>query len=890
MKHVALVIFVLVFLTGSLLAGTISGRVSARETDEALAGANVYLKGTTIGTATDENGMFQIEVEVGKYTLICDYVGYGVQEIVIRVSGDVKHDFVLTEYLFAQTIDVIADRARERETPVAFSNVEKDRMEARLGSQDIPLVLNMTPSVYATMSGGGAGDARINVRGFNQRNVAIMINGVPVNDMENGWVYWSNWDGVGDATSSIQVQRGLSAVNLATPSIGGTMNVLTDPTSQVFGVRYKQEYGSGMFLKSTVVAHSGLIANRFAVSGALVRKIGDGVIDKTWTDAWAYYFGATWNINDKNRLEFYALGAPQRHGQNSYMQNIGVYSKDLAKDIDGYDEAALVKYYEAKAGREFNQTWHAVSSSYKGKQYWNGSTQERYDPKFINERENYFHKPLVNLNYYTQISSRIGLSNVLYYSGGTGGGTGTAGSMKWDYSNPTRQVDWDATIANNAASVTGSKGILRNSVNNQWTVGWISKVNVKIMEALKTTFGLDWRTAEIDHFREVRDLLGGAHYINSASQFWTTDAEKQRKLGDKMDYDFTNTVDWFGGFGQAEFSSGPITAYGMAGYSMIKYTHENFFMKDAAGKVLNLESDWISGFQVKGGASFRVTQTIDVYGNLGYVSKVPIFDNVISDVAGALAADPKNEKFIAVEGGANWKGLGGKLAVKGSGYYTIWNDRSNSIPIENIDGSEGIVFLTGMDATHMGVELETAFQPFSLFRIDAALSVGSWEYTDNVTGYYKDYSQTIPDQTKTYYVKDLKVGDAPQTQVMFAGSVFPIKGLMAEVMFRYYMDHYAYFNPFTRTTAADKAQSWKTPAYGLLDFNASYTLPFNLAGVQFQVFAHVFNILDTEYIQDATDMSQYNAYKDNGYTHSADDAEVFLGIPRTFNVGVNVNY
>ena len=72
-------------------------------------------------------------------------------------------------------------------------------MEIRLGSQDIPMILNTTPSVYTTQQGGGAGDARINVRGFNQRNVAVMINGVPQNDMENGWVYWSNWDGVGDA-------------------------------------------------------------------------------------------------------------------------------------------------------------------------------------------------------------------------------------------------------------------------------------------------------------------------------------------------------------------------------------------------------------------------------------------------------------------------------------------------------------------------------------------------------------------------------------------------------------------------------------------------------------------------------------------------------------------
>ncbi len=120
---------------------------------------------------------------------------------------------------------------------------------------------------------------RINIRGFDQRNIAIMINGVPVNDMENGWVYWSNWDGVGDATSSIQIQRGLSAVNLATPSIGGTMNVITDPTAAKFGGKFKQEFGNDAFLKSTLVANSGLIDDTWAVSAVVVKKTGDGLID-----------------------------------------------------------------------------------------------------------------------------------------------------------------------------------------------------------------------------------------------------------------------------------------------------------------------------------------------------------------------------------------------------------------------------------------------------------------------------------------------------------------------------------------------------------------------------------------------------------------------------------
>ena len=86
-----------------------------------------------------------------------------------------------------------------------------------------------------------------------------MINGVPQNDMENGWVYWSNWDGVGDSAASIQVQRGLSAVNLKTPSIGGTMNIITDPTSFEKGGKFKQEAGENGFLKTTFNYNTGLM-------------------------------------------------------------------------------------------------------------------------------------------------------------------------------------------------------------------------------------------------------------------------------------------------------------------------------------------------------------------------------------------------------------------------------------------------------------------------------------------------------------------------------------------------------------------------------------------------------------------------------------------------------
>ncbi len=872
----------------------IMGVVKSAETGEQLIGANVFLKGTTLGAATDANGKYVIEAPAGNYTVVCSYVGFEKKSVDINLTNNMELNFSLKEYQFQLNVTVIADRAKERETPVAFTNVDKKDMEFKLGSRDIPLVLNTTPSVYATQQGGGAGDARINVRGFNQRNVAIMINGVPVNDMENGWVYWSNWDGLGDASNSIQVQRGLSAVNLATPSIGGTMNIITDPSALKQGFKFRQEIGSGNFNKKTLFVNSGLINNKFALSFGGVRKTGQGLVDRTWTDAWAYYLGASYNINDKNRIEFYAIGAPQRHGQNLYKQNAAAYDHAFAKDVLGYSQAALDHYPEK--GRLYNENWNAVSSSYTGKQFWDGTTHLRHSPNFINERENYYHKPLVNLNWYSQFNKKTSLYTTLYYSGGVGGGSGTYGHLVWDYSGPSRVADWDATIAANKANIDTtinkavSKGILRNSVNTQWTIGAISKLYYKVNKYLNTSFGIDWRTAEINHYREVRDLLGGDYYYYSGNEF-DSPSNYYKKLGDKIAYNFTNTVDWLGGYAQAEYTRSRYTLFGMAGYSMVKYTYTNHFKKDAKGGELKATPDANTGYQIKGGASYRMTTTLDIYANAGYVAQVPIFDQVIDDRNATVEKNPKNQTFISFETGANWTGLNGKLNVKGNFYYTLWQNRTKSIQkYDRTLNTDYLIFVQNLEQLHTGVELSTAFQPCRSFRLDGAFSYGYWKTTSNADAAFKYYNNPSANHTDKLYVKDLYIGDAPQTQLALAATFFPIKGLSTQVVFKYYDRFYADWNPETRTDPKDTKQSWLTPSYNLWDLHVNYTLPVHIDNLKFQVFAHVFNLFDAIYVQDAVDNSKYNAYTKNGKDHSADDAEVFLGLPRTFNIGFQIAY
>ena len=101
-------------------------------------------------------------------------------------------------------------------------------IDYKLGTQEFPEILKSTPGTYATKSGGGYGDSQIRLRGFSTENIAIMVNGVPMNDMEGGKVYWSNWAGLSDVTRSMQVQRGLGASKISAPSVGGSINIVTN--------------------------------------------------------------------------------------------------------------------------------------------------------------------------------------------------------------------------------------------------------------------------------------------------------------------------------------------------------------------------------------------------------------------------------------------------------------------------------------------------------------------------------------------------------------------------------------------------------------------------------------------------------------------------------------
>ena len=404
--------------------GSLSGVVKDDQ-GTPLAGANVYLAGTELGSATDAGGKYNIaNVKPGNYTLVISYLGYNTEKFEVNVTGMSNTDATLTpSALEIAALQVTGTIIKDRKTPFPHSSLTSEDLELRTASRDITAVMADAPGVYFTEGKGGAGDSRVYIRGFDQENSATLINGVPVNDMENGRMYWSNWDGMTDIASAIQIQKGLGATNLVAGQLGGTINIVSGAATAKQGLGYKQEFGSDNFLKTTFTANTGLLDGGIALSALVAKKTWDGYVDATWSDAYSYYFAAHKTFgNGKHTLDANVLGAPQQHGQRDEDQIYRESDWEEYAASTGEDKRRLSPHrYGSGWGNLTKEQYESLNDNYIGHR---GSTDWAHDVLFggimhtkqvgdsylINTRTNYYHKPVYSLNWKWNIDKNSSLS------------------------------------------------------------------------------------------------------------------------------------------------------------------------------------------------------------------------------------------------------------------------------------------------------------------------------------------------------------------------------------------------------------------------------------------------------------------------------------------------
>ncbi len=877
---------------------TVSGVVIDGETNQPLLGANVLIKGTSIGASSDIDGKFTLKTSQTQGTLVFSYVSFENKEVPFRISNGKAFVRVVLQP-DAQSLEEVVvtgsalmDIAQERKTPVAVSTIRASEIVEKLGNQEFPELLNRTPSVYATKSGGGYGDSKINLRGFSSQNIAVMVNGMPVNDMETGKVYWSNWSGIADVTSAMQVQRGLGASKLAIASIGGTINIVTKASDMPESGTVSLAIGNDGYNKELVAYNTGKTKSNWSTSLLLSRTSGSMYADGTKFQGYNYYFALGYTPSEKHSFQFMITGAPQWHNQRRYEISIADY---LKYGSDG------------KPNRKYNSQWG----------YHNGEEYALY--------VNAYHKPVAMLNWDWNMDSSSTLNTVVYASLGRGGGAKLDDRNISAYRNQdTGLFDIDRLVQDNAAA-----GLVKNyrvkDVNSHDWYGILSNFNHKLNEHWSFNTGIDARYYKGYHYVVVNDLLGGKYVSDLSNKNLTTARQiyntvdispnynpfnsRLDPLEDRISYSSNGEVYWGGIFGQVEYSSKKLSAFAQWSSSVQGFQRVDDFLKEGTlaltGKpesAMKTTTGYktITGYNLKGGLNYNINEYHNIFFNAGYYSKQPLAAAVYPNHKNFLNPNLQNEKILGLEAGYGLKYNG--LNVGLNVYRTSWKDRyERKDNQKDTDNTRYMVELEGLQEIHQGVEVEANYRINDYVKLNGMFSLGDWYYKGNATArtflsdnneeYTIKSQQALGNTTNqfTTYLDNTKVGETAQLTANLGVTVNPIKNLKFDLNWQYVNDLYAKLdvNTFSNKTSAEKGVL-KLPSYNLFDLGASYK--FNIAEKKtLSLLVNVNNLLDTYYIAE----SSTNIHATNtSVTYKGVDVNnrVFFGYGRTWNVALKYNF
>ena len=887
LQRIAFVLLLMFSGIGLFAQGYVKGIVTDALTNETLAGASVYIKGTTTGATADAKGAFKFESPVGQKTIVVQFVGYIPVEVEVNVKKGQTSDMGTIGLSINQVglneVIILASVAVSRKTPVAMSTLEPKVIEERLGTQEFPEVLKSTPGVYATKQGGGYGDSRINLRGFESSNTAVMINGVPVNDMEWGGVYWSNWAGLADVTRSMQVQRGLGASKVSAPSLGGSINILTNTTDAKRGGTVSYGMANDGYSKIGFSVSTGLTEKNWAITLLGAKTSGNGYVQGTEFESYSYFVNVSKKINAKHSLSFTAFGAPQWHNQRNNGDKLLI--SEWQKRQNTYK-------YNASYGFDMNGQ-RKVSSL------------------------NVYNKPQLSLNHFWTISPKSTLSSVLYASIGDGYGTSGQGYTSTDrgywygstlgvpnttFRSLDGTFDYGGIYAYNKASQTGSKMVMSKSVNQHKWYGILSTFTTKIRNKIDFYGGIDLRYYKGTHTNVLTDLYGGSYFIDATSsrplladQSWKT---KKLGVGDIVYRDYDGFVFSQGLFMQAEYNKDALSTFiSLSGSNTSQWRYDRFYYDPAQAKSETVNS---LGYCAKGGANYNLTEHHNVFANIGVISRAPYFSGgafLQSTTSNAVNPNAINEEAFSAELGYGFRSQ--YLTANLNLYNTKWKNKtivrsSISQPDPNVPAKTLSINMEGVDALHQGIELDLNSRPIKNLQITGMVSLGYWNWASNATGYlYTDNGQPAdingnevpfgsPEHVKmNVNLKGIHVGNSAKTTVALGARYEILKGFNIGLDGNYYGRNYSYFSINPASTGYGDLnfdQPWMIPDATVIDANASYH--FKIGTLDATFIGNISNLFNVEYITDAT----------TGVNNDWETSQVFYGFGRTFSGTLKIKF
>jgi len=361
-------------------AQTIKGKVTDAATGSPVNGATIDVEGAGI-TTTNESGLFYMAVKKGTYTVNITNVGFKKLEEKLSPSSTVAEIKLQRQDLFLQEVEIKAVRASEK-SPFTKTNISKKEIEKNNLGQDLPYLLNQSPSVVVNSdAGNGVGYTGIHIRGTDATRINVTLNGIPYNDAESQGTYFVDLPDVASSLNSIQIQRGVGTSTNGSGAFGATINLSTNEFNDKPYGEINNSFGSFNTWKNTVKAGSGLINDHFTIDARLSRITSDGYIDRASSNLQSLYLSGAY-INNKTSVRFNLIKGKEK----TYQAWNGVPETLLYTDrtynscgtekpgepynnqTDNYDQ----DHYQLFVNQELSKTWSLNVASFltRGKGYY----------------------------------------------------------------------------------------------------------------------------------------------------------------------------------------------------------------------------------------------------------------------------------------------------------------------------------------------------------------------------------------------------------------------------------------------------------------------------------------------------------------------------------------
>ncbi len=863
LRKVATVVLMILMLAtlGFAGGGTIKGTVVASDTGEPLVGANVTISGTFLGGATDEDGYFLISnIPFGTVTIEIDYLGFTSFSKSLELTqnnAEIDMEIKMEPTMYkTQTVIVEASRAKERETPVAFTNITKEQIENNFTVQDVPHLFKNTVGVYVTSDGGsGMGDSKTYIRGFDEQRISVMINGIEVNDPESKKVYWSNWGSLPGGSQAIQVQRGAGSTLYGAGAFGGSINVVTQDAIGNRRYSFTSTIGRYGTYKLGGEFNSGLMGEKWSFTGKTIYLTGNGWRKNTFYRGLQYYFTLNYFMNKNHTFRIILHGAPQYHAYSYYSnsaRDLARFGRDLNSNpwVRNSDSGLTDRETDGTSLMDLLFLQH-VDKDKGGEVIGNGVTS------FDN---NVYHKPQLEIHHTWDINATTYLQTTLFLT--TGVGYGENVNNAWMLSAFGYRDD-NGEITMQDLVDLGTYQYRAHSIHQQ--AGLVSTYNTKWNEH-QLSAGVEAKFWKARHYGLIANTFG-QDYIS----YYVGGERVNFREGDVY-YDYTTVKPNYSAFGHGLWKFGNFSIMTDLQYSLRLYhltedlpgsnnrpdPNGDFIItqnleggnddgyvnySDTTYTLVDLEESF-SFLSPKFGINYNVNKNLSVFGNVSRVfnePRVKYFYNYgqpIDNLDTEISTDYEMG-FSYADQAVSAKVNLYRIDFENKAYllqdYTMANQ-----PGYDYKGRRYVQVGT---ATYKGIEIQANAQLTPTFQMGAAITLAENAWTDDISELAQE---------------DLGINEGdiePEyPQKIFAMTAqYSKKKWFVSGAVRHYEDYYILpsndYVDIEYNLALGQAteRSATLPAWTVADMIIGYRDKFQGATVSFSL--HINNLFDTEYLQ-----------------------------------------